>query len=556
MPGSLNVKNIFALLCLLVQWSAAGSGHAQGLEAGDLRVGHGQGQIGLHMALNEECRGPATIAALDNGRLAVLDRVNHKIVVLDGATVRDVPLPDTLIEPSDFAPIADGYLVAGALGDAVLIDRTGKPLAQTRTAYDPTTGTPRLVSTGNGRYALENLQGLRVNVNIPAARVGKPLFLESAPAGGYRYTQASASEVELSASGVTGPLSSITVKSAMRITHARPMWLSPGKGALIAVQESRRLPEELAFVRLVNIDEAGRSVSEAYIRPETFSCDTVRPFARLTDGRVASLVFGAGERLTLTFLHFEPLGQAAPVAAARGSVAELIKSEQSVLDQLERDNGTSDANAIAMTSILPKAILQRAGMALNVKWLLGSGNYSRSDMRNECAPPGNAWLRAQRLNGQVGKWMIGVPYAWGGHMSEISKFSADIQNNLLASNVCTCRIGNCVNKKATGMDCSGFVSYAWRTGNYFTTASLPNRNVSIPVLWHELAPADIVNIAGSHVRLVESVNGSPSGPIVTVIESSTKASCGGVCRKTYTMAEMQRAAYKPLRRVGLLVEGR
>ena len=71
---------------------------AQDIRSGALPVGSGPGQIGLVMALNEECHGPATISPARNGSLAILDRVNGKIVVLGGASPKDILLPDDLLE--------------------------------------------------------------------------------------------------------------------------------------------------------------------------------------------------------------------------------------------------------------------------------------------------------------------------------------------------------------------------------------------------------------------------------------------------------------------------
>jgi hypothetical protein len=477
--------------------------------------------------------------------------VNAKVVVVGPAGTKDVPLPSDLLEPSDFLATSRGYIVVGALGDVVAIDAEGKLITRTKTTYDPASGSPRLVARSTSTFVLENLRGQRVQVDLGKADIGTLVVPGLATVSGYTQESVSANRVVLKSKAVKGPLASITVTSNIRIASARPVWVAEGDGALIAVQETRRYPEESAFVRLLNLDAEGKPTTETYLRPESFSCDTVRPFARLTDGRVVSLSFHEKKRLKLNFLNFNAAGTATPIAATIGSDTMLIGAEQSELEEIERANGTSDTREISMSSISRSSILKRARKALELRWLLTSSAYSQPDIENRCDPPSNRWARAKRLEGREGTWITAVPYAWGSYLANLNTFLTRLSDNHLAGNVCTCRRANCVNKRATGMDCSGFVSYAWRTGSYFTTASLPNSNVSTPVRWTELTPGDIVNKAGSHVRLVESVSPSPNGTIVTVIESAVSASCGGVCRKSYTQVQLQTGGYRPLRRIAL-----
>lgn len=275
------------------------------------------------------------------------------------------------------------------------------------------------------------------------------------------------------------------------------------------------------------------------------------PYTRLTDGSVVSLRFEAA-KLSLIVLAFSPVGTAQPVPVAEGSSALLIASEKSALEKLEEANGSTDAMTVSMSEIDRSTILARARAALEFRWRLTASAYSQPDVENRCSPPDSKWARAKILEGKAGTMRTGLPYAWGSYIPNLNAFSKRLDSGALASNVCTCRNADCVNRRATGVDCSAFVSYAWRTGNYYTTASLPNKNVSTRILWAEVKPGDIVNKARSHVRLVESVSEHPNGKYLTVIESTTLATCGGVCRKSYSEAELQRAGYKPYRRSNVL----
>ncbi|RYF39006.1 MAG: hypothetical protein EOO38_23950 [Cytophagaceae bacterium] len=280
---------------------------------------------------------------------------------------------------------------------------------------------------------------------------------------------------------------------------------------------------------------------------ETFACDAVRPYTRLTDGRVVSLRFEV-TKLSLIVLAFSPVGTAQPVPVAEGSSALLIASEKTAFEKLEEVNGSTDAMTVSMSEVDRSTILARARAALEFKWLLTASAYSQLDVENRCSPPDSKWTRAKILEGKAGTTRTGLPYAWGSYVPNLDAFAKRLESGALASNVCTCRNADCVNKRATGVDCSAFVSFAWRTGNYYTTASLPNKNVSTRIQWAEIKLGDIVNKAGSHVRLVESISNQQSGRYLTVIESTTLATCGGVCRRSYSEAELQRAGYKPYRR--------
>ena len=524
---------------------------AQNVSSTPLPVGSGPGQIGLVVAPNEECRGPATVTAASGGRLAILDRVNRKIVVIGSSAAEDVPLPIDLVEPADFLAVARGYVVAGALGDVVLVNDHGAVLARTTASHNPEFGAVRLVPLVSGALALEDIKGERTSIDLSRAQTGELVVPGLAAAAAYLRTNTSPNQVVLENNSVRGPLGSITVTSGIRIVSARVVWVNEGSGALIVAQEAHRLPEEAAFVRLVTFDDSGRPTSEAYLGPDVFACDTKRPFVRLTDGRVVSLAF-RGRTLAVEAISFEPIGHAVPKTLGQRSDATLISQEEDdTLSALERLNGTSNVSAIALSPINRATILERARAPLEIKWHLAPANFSHAGVPSVCQPPENIWMRPPRLDAELGREVKAIPYRWGGYVSTLETFKTHLNDGRLAGDVCTCRNANCVYPEATGQDCSGFVSFAWNTGSYFTTGSLPSPNVSAPVLWDDLAPGDIVNRARSHVRLIESIAISPNGRVMTVIESAMRADCGGVCRRPYLESELQEQGYRPLRRLNL-----
>jgi hypothetical protein len=531
-------------------------GHGQGVQPTTLALGSGPRQIGLVMRPNEECRGPATIAPAAGGRLAILDKVNRKIVVIGGAQPEDVPLPRDLVEPSDLIVGTRGYAVVGALGDLVLVDAKGNLLQRAKVDHNPEQGAVRLVVLDNV-FGIEDLRGKRTSIGAKASQIGELVVYGVATAATYTRLESSPSLVVLGNSAVAGPLASITLKSRanMRIVEVRPVWVEQGAGALIAVQERGGSPDESNYVRLVAVDAKGSPTAEAFLGPESFACDIRRPFARLTDGRVVSLAFRGKNGLALEILSFRPLGSSPPKAVSQGAEAvTLIAEDAGDLQKLESLNGTSTATTISLSPTTPKRILDRARASLELRWKLTATNFSHPDVPNECDPPKRIWRRPGRLDALLDKEVKSVPYRWGGYVSTLDGFKAHLSEGRLAGDVCTCRIGNCVFKEATGQDCSGFVSYAWDTGSYYTTVSLPKEHVSVPLKWEELALGDIVNKAGSHVRLVEMIESESTDRIITVIESAANESCGGVCRRPYRESELRRGGYKPLRRVALAAD--
>lgn len=536
--------------------AAAQDAFAQGSQSVPLAVGSGARQIGLLNRPNEECRGPVAIAPAAAGRLAVLDGINRKVVLVGGEPLEDVPLPSDLVEPSDLVSGSSGFAVLGSLGDLVVISARGQVVERARVNHNPEQGAVRLVIV-DGVFYVEDIRGQRVSTGVATTRIGGVLVPGIATAAGYVRQEASPNLVVLRNRELNGPLESISItpRVGARIVEVRAVWAEPAQGALVAIQERGGASGNSNFVRLVIMDSQGVAREEAFLGPESFSCNVRRPFTRLTDGRIASLILRGRNQLALDVVSFSALGSRVPKAVSQGDEAiTLVADELDELKRLETLNGTSAVTAISLSSIARTRVVERARAALELNWKLSAINYSRANVPNECQPPQRVWKRPQRLDGMLNKQVKAVPYRWGGYVRTLDGFLTQLSEGRLAGDVCTCRVGNCVFRDATGLDCSGFVSYAWDTGTYFTTASLPSERVSSPLRWEELGPADIVNKAGSHVRLVESVESNGTNRIVRVIESATSETCGGVCRRDYTESELQSSGYKPYRRAALEIK--
>jgi hypothetical protein len=116
-----------------------------------------------------------------------------------------------------------------------------------------------------------------------------------------------------------------------------------------------------------------------------------------------------------------------------------------------------------------------------------------------------------------------MPYCWGG-WSTISQFTSamDVSSNTQAGDVCSVNCGGgCSGLSsaplscAGGHDCSGLVSRAWELSTKYGTSTLPSISYTVPLA--STQPGDILNLAGSHTRLVETNYGNGN---YRVIEAS------------------------------------
>jgi hypothetical protein len=193
------------------------------------------------------------------------------------------------------------------------------------------------------------------------------------------------------------------------------------------------------------------------------------------------------------------------------------------------------------------ATLARAQQFLDAQWTFKPGNFLQSGIVHECEPEhGRIWSRPARFTSdKVGKTVAGLPYKWGGFDSvEQFRQRVNASRPALAGNVCTCRearYGGCIVPRAAGVDCSGFVSRAWGLNAHTGTSLLAKDAAQLPSFL-DLKPGDILNRPGNHVRLF--VRFEP-GPEVRLQTLESAVSCGGVCEKVYTPAQL--IYYRPMR---------
>ena len=98
---------------------------------------------------------------------------------------------------------------------------------------------------------------------------------------------------------------------------------------------------------------------------------------------------------------------------------------------------------------------------------------------------------------------MGLPYDWGGYMS-LFEFDQQIKAGYGAGSYPADGILDCT----SGLDCSGFVSQAWKSGHITTSTA---DTVSSAIALSEMLPGDIFNDAGNHMAMYSHKlgNGDP-----------------------------------------------
>ena len=128
-------------------------------------------------------------------------------------------------------------------------------------------------------------------------------------------------------------------------------------------------------------------------------------------------------------------------------------------------------------------------------------------------------------------------------------FLLRVEWGALAGSICTCRdvtLNYCLFPESAGVDCSGFVSRAWGIEKRGTAGLLDVADEIDSVA--AIKPGDAFDWPGRHIRLLM---GSPPGAATafTVLESSTRLECDGVCERTYRPSEL--SGYKIIRYRGI-----
>ncbi|MEA3447530.1 MAG: PKD domain-containing protein [Bacteroidota bacterium] len=210
----------------------------------------------------------------------------------------------------------------------------------------------------------------------------------------------------------------------------------------------------------------------------------------------------------------------------------LLFPQELYLYSYHYNNHLKSAKALEKESVntkITKASITRTQIIANAEpydtyvWTCTSANIKDEDCGGvHVTTP--SWV-------QVGT-NVSIPYMWGG-WSTLPQYDQGIADGVSAGDSCTVGAG-ASSSCAVGVDCSGFVSVAWELPWKYGTSTLPDISTAYSS-FDELKPGDIVNNAGSHVRLVHTCYGNGSW---LIIEASASATNWSVGYSTYTTTNL------------------
>ena len=518
-------------------------------------TGSGEAEIGVEVETpNVEAQGPAAIAAGSGDALLIVDTLNRRIVRVrrDGTLIDTLELRD-VVRPVDVAVFEQVIYVLDALGQRVSAFRENGDLLQTFGLPDTIELNGTVTLTIGGPDDIRVSTGAReARLDAAQARGGTPAAVEMAgarsvatPEGVVTATAARGADdrIVLRLEGgpglaARGGAQALKIASTGFLAGARLLGIDSLGRIFVLVDE---LPADgtLAPRTVVKrFSPAGELTGQAVVPLEGAVYVPNRPVTVTEDGSVFALIPGADE-VALVEVDLDTRSALPPLGAGDD------------VDDLEVPRGFEDAVAreYADEMLAPRGTTSRADIIARVEayletaWRLDPKNYPESGTASRCDPDGGAmWRRPQKLDGQMGATIVGLPYKWGGYDS-LDGFQRKLGRGDLAGDVCTCRSSRhdyCLVWNAAGVDCSGFVSRAFGA-SYHTTSRLHEITTKLE-RWTDLKPGDIVNRRGRHVRLVTGI--STEVPVlVHVIESAV--SCHGMCRASYEVSQLR--GYEPRR---------
>jgi hypothetical protein len=510
-----------------------------------LPIGSGTGQIGVDDQPNGDCSGPEAIA-FDRDDLLILDSQNRRVLRLKpgGQGFESLKLPSDLGRAIDLVAAAQGVFIADATRGAVVAVRADGVVAasQGNEAGGPVDEGRLTIRDGKVRFI-----GVEGEVAaLPADVLGALSHSAEDSASGVSVSQPSPRSLLLAVG-----TDSFTLDGPDSILAATPLYRA-GNTLLVSLDQSRfRGEDEVYFNRLVRWAQPGAPRDDAFAPLGLGRCSPNRSLA--VDARGTAVFMSVtpdGKSVQVREAHFEPIGHQEPPLPSLQDTVAVSASAQDALAALQSINGVEPTLPVAAPkrTITRAEILGRAREALDYSWTPVARNLSNPKVKPVCYEGEHRWTLPPYLAGTQGRLIRGIPYTWGGYFSEMKVFARDQPKGRLTGSVCTCRNTThyCLQQveRPIGLDCSGFVSYAWNLDGYHTTSTLPA--AASPVPWNRLQPGDMLNKAGSHVMLIEKVEAGSPDPRITVIEAAK--SCGKICRTTYTKARLMRTGYKPFTR--------
>ena len=122
-----------------------------------------------------------------------------------------------------------------------------------------------------------------------------------------------------------------------------------------------------------------------------------------------------------------------------------------------------------ITSNTRTTIQSRANSAANLHWVIKNADFN---------PPSGATAPQCVTNNHANDTVTGIPYCYGAYLSSANQFKTLHNGNYTAGNI---NKTNGYVSTTAGLDCSGFVSYAYSLGSHHKTKYFNNNGVAVSV---------------------------------------------------------------------------
>lgn len=513
------------VLCFLFSVILARLSLAQDEVVVALDAGNGPLQVGIlgtEGIVDEGHFGPQALAADQDGRLHVLDQNNSRVLILDTDGTRQgqyliprgVPASDLVILGSDVFVWGNGPAQLSPDSASLLAAGDGgapEAVVEAFSAMGSREPTP-----------IEELRETSIELLSANEDVDPIRSVVTDPSGGTLTLTTVLSENHMSANiaDPTGQsLARISISAGM-IGSVIPLALTDDRSLFVLAEVYASSGAFTPALYIVEFSAAATEVGH-YKVPLEGAADVPRRFVTVTPG---GQVFA---------LRNEQVSS---------EIILLARQEGTLAPGLRLDMDAQNQTTAALANRSRQSMLDTATDLESIVWVVTPTAHDPNPRR--CVVGGNPRTsRPWFINGMVGQEVIGVPYNWGGMVTN-ARYVQDIADGRKAGNVCTSDPGLMSN--TTGNDCSGHVSVVWGLTTKYSTSNLSTVSRSVPRPQSELKTGDILNKAGSHVRIfVRYLSGG-------MIETSESAiNCNGLtgrtCRSTYLLSTMLASGYVPLR---------
>lgn len=441
-----------------------------------IEAGEGENQVGYRQD-RISSGGPEDFLFTPEGELCIMDAVNHRIMFFEGgAWVRNLSV-EFVNHPDLFCYYDGSFYILDAYSDRLfeVNAQTGEYAAIATPEELPSICVFDVFADESGAYVHFNDNSVYA---VEGSKLVKsPMIYSTSVSGGTARVDVGERSWRIDAPNCSASL-----------VHAD----DKGNIYLMMSEGTDDCSTLLVETTLRKYDKDGRLVGRAILPFEDWFCMPSRTFRVDGDGRIQMMICENG----FVGMYTLTLG-----TSMETNMPELTRRARE-MDEESRNTQTKGAQySISLTR---DQVRKRAADMVNLTWTLQAGNKE---------PPSGTKLPDYIKNASPGTRMTGIPYCWGGFNGLTAvgskKRFLDIirepyQGHLYsAGNI----LGSGNYKSGTaGLDCSGFVSYAYGLSKKWGTGGLLS-DLGHNISHSQLQPMDML-VKEGHVMLFIGKSGA------------------------------------------------